>query len=250
MTGLGGRRGIKVKIADCTMRFHPIFCTQSWGEIEAESFRAFAEIIQPGAVVFDIGASIGPYTFIALAKTGPSGRVVAYEPHDYSRRHLIRHLKWNGAGAQTVVRDVCCGARDSSAEFYYVPDHVEGMSGLVPVEGFEKRVVKVVTLDDEVTSLGVKPDVVKIDVEGGEWDVLKGAEKILREIQPILFLSLHRAALAKRRETPEEVLEWLSQRGFGSEVIATDHEIHVLVKPSADPAISMRMAPEQTVRKR
>jgi len=230
MTILGGGRGISVEIAGCRMRLHPAFCTQNWETVEAESYRAFAAEIRPGSTVFDIGAHIGTYTIIALQLAGPEGRVVAYEPHDYTREHLLRHLQWNASDTRTTVRDLCCGADDGSADFYFIPGQTEGMNGLVPVQGFSKRTASVVPLDKEVTDLGIVPDILKIDVEGAEWDVLKGAEQTLIRKHPILFLSLHPPALAKRGEAPDDVLEWLNRRGFGHEVIAEDHEIHVLAR--------------------
>jgi FkbM family methyltransferase len=227
---LGQKRGIEVAIAGCKMRLHPAFCTQNWEKVEAESYGLFAAAVRPGAVVFDIGAHIGTYTLVAAKKTGPTGRIVAYEPHDYTREHLQRHLRWNGADAQTTVRDVCCGASEGSADFYNIPGQAEGMNGLVPVHGFQKRAVKVVPLDKEVADLVFVPDIIKIDVEGAEWDVLKGAEKTLERNHPILFLSLHPHALAIRGESPEVILDWLEQRGYSQEVIARDHEIHVVAR--------------------
>jgi hypothetical protein len=85
-------------------------------------------------------------------------------------------------------------------------------------------------LDKEIADLAFVPDIIKIDVEGAEWDVLKGAEKTLERNHPILFLSLHPRALAIRGESPDMVLDWLKQRGYSHEVIAQDHEIHVVAR--------------------
>lgn len=230
MTTFGRRHGIAIEIAGCTMRLHPAFCTQNWETVEAESYSAFAAAVRPGAVVFDIGAHIGTYSIIAFKKSGNQGRVVAYEPHDYTRGHLIQHLAWNGVRSEVVVRDVCCGAKVGTADFFCKPGEAEGMNGLVPVSGFVRRTVSITTLDSEVCSLSLAPDIFKIDVEGAEWDVLKGAEQALRQYHPVLFLSLHPTALAKRDESPEIILDWLQQRGYEHEVIARDHEIHVIAR--------------------
>src|ERR1051325_3980070 len=231
MNTFGKRNGIAVEIGGYEMRLHPSFCTLSWETIEVKSFRAFVDALCPGDVVFDVGAAIGAYTLLALKKTGSSGRVVAYEPLDFARQHLASHLRWNGGETRTTIRDVCCGASSGTADFYYVPGEAEGMSGLVPVEGFHKREVKVVTLDEEIINLGIVPNLLKIDVEGAELDVLKGAEKLLKEKHPILLVSLHPRALAKRGESPDAVIHWLNGRGFKHEIVAADHEIHVLARP-------------------
>jgi hypothetical protein len=104
------------------------------------------------------------------------------------------------------------------------------MSGLLPVTGFVRRTVPITTLDSETVALNLVPNVLKIDVEGAEWEVLKGAEQILQRYHPMLFLSLHPAALTKRGESPEVILDWLVHRGYGHDVIARDHEIHVIAR--------------------
>lgn len=231
MTVAGQRRGIAVAIAGVTMRLHPEFCTQNWESIEVESYAAFSNAVSPGNVVFDVGAHIGTYTIIAAKGVGPGGRVIAYEPHDYTRMHLERHLHWNNVKSQTVVCDVCCGAEDGCAELYFLSGRAEGCTGVVPIEGFQKRAVRVVKLDSEVVRLGVAPDILKIDVEGAELDVLRGAEETLRRARPVIVLSMHPRALMSRSESSDQILDWLRQHGYAPEVIATDYEIHAVALP-------------------
>jgi FkbM family methyltransferase len=178
-------------------------------------------------VVFDIGAHIGTYTLLALNRVGTQGKVVAYEPHPPTRQFLLRHLAMNGCTSRAVVRDVCCGSREGTAPFYFLPDRTEGVSGLVPVNGFQRRDVAVSTVDLEVGVLGLRPDVLKIDVEGAEFDVLRGAEETLRTDRPTIFLSIHPQALAKLGHSEELVIDWLRARGYRCDVLARDHEVHV-----------------------
>lgn len=226
-----GKDGLTVHVGGFEMRVDPLFASQNWEMVELDSYRAFAQMVRPGDVVFDIGAHIGTYSIIASRLAGTSGRVVAYEPHDFTRAYLERHLDWNGARANTVVRPLCCGERPGSADFYFKPGEAEGRNGLVPVAGFERRAMKVTTVDLEAAALRLAPGVIKIDVEGAELDVLKGAERVLRRHGPRLSLSLHPAALATRELTPEAVLAWLSALGYEAKVIARDHEIHVAAAP-------------------
>jgi FkbM family methyltransferase len=226
-----GREGLRVHVGGFEMRVDALFATQNWEVVERDSYRAFAAMVRPGDVVFDIGAHIGTYSVIASRLVGPAGRVVAYEPVAFTRAYLERHLEWNAAAANTVVRPVCCADRTGTAPFHFRPGQAEGMNGLVPVPGFEVSEVELTTVDVEARSLGLTPDVLKIDVEGAELDVLKGAEDVLRRHGPRLSLSLHPAALAVRSSTPEAVLAWLSARGYDSKVIARDHEVHVVAAP-------------------
>ena len=226
----GSRHGIQVKVGETSMRLHPEFATQNWETLEGESYRAFAAMLRPGDVVFDIGAHIGTYSLTALDLIGPEGRVVAYEPHEFTRNHLTRHIAWAGGSDRTVVRAVGCGAQSGTAAFYCVPGRAEGMNGFVPVAGFETIEVDVTTVDREVSLLKLTPSVIKIDVEGAEWAVLKGAERTLRSHHPGLSLSLHPAALHRVGSSEAEILDWLNVLGYRHRVISEDHEVHVIAE--------------------
>ncbi len=228
LTALGSKNGIEVVVGDYPMRVHPAFATVSWETVEVKSYGAFARAVQADDVIYDVGAHIGTYTMTALLKAGFRGKVVAYEPCNLTREYLLQHLKWNGVAERAIVRDLCCGAISGTADFYCLPGRAEGMNGLVPVDGFEKVRVEVTTLDAEIARLELNPSIIKIDVEGAEWDVLKGAEQALRQYRPVLFLSFHPDALAKRDESVEAILDWLRRLGYRHEEIGRDHEIHVI----------------------
>ncbi|MFN8625560.1 MAG: FkbM family methyltransferase [Candidatus Binatia bacterium] len=225
---LGSEHGIVVAVGGIRIRLHPDFATQDWETVEFESYRAFAAMLRPGDVVYDIGGHIGTYTLVALNGIGPSGRVIAYEPHAFTRRYLEQHVRWNGGEDRTLIRRACCGAVRGRAAFYCLPERTEGMSGLVPVEGFSQVLVDVTTLDQEVSILEAIPTVIKIDVEGAEWEVLRGAESTLRKYHPRLALSLHPHALESVGASGGDVLGWLVQLGYGCNVVSEDHEIHVI----------------------
>ncbi len=225
---LGSKQGIRVAIGGADIRIHPDFATQNWESVEVESYGAFAAMLRAGDVVYDVGAHIGTYTLVALQRIGPDGRVIAYEPHAFTRSYLERHVEWSGGAGRILIRGVCCGASAGQAKFYSVPGRAEGMNGLVPVEGFGESIAEVVTLDQEVRSLEAIPTVIKIDVEGAEWEVLRGAEQTLRKFRPRISLSLHPEALRRQGITPEHILEWLSVLGYGHEIVSVDHEVHVI----------------------
>jgi FkbM family methyltransferase len=226
----GSNSGIPVTVGSIRMRLHPDFATQNWETVEYASYRAFSDMLKEGDVVFDIGAHIGTYSLIASSRIGSTGRVYAYEPHAPTRRYLTQHLTWNGAASTVTIRAVCCGAQSGKATFYFMPGRAEGMNGLVPVDGFETAQVDVTTVDQEVQELGALPSVIKIDVEGAEWDVLKGAERLLSAHHPGLSLSIHPHALEKHGVRPQQILDWLRERGYSTEIIAVDHEMHVVAR--------------------
>jgi FkbM family methyltransferase len=228
---LSGGRGLPLKIGGYTVRLDPLVANLNWETVEVEAYRAFAACVQPGDVVYDVGAHFGTYTLIALRKGGPRSRVVAYEPCELTRDYLMRHLFWNWGAEQVTVRPLCCGATRGRARFFYRPGVPEGINGLVEAGGLEATWIDVTTLDDEVATLNLIPAIIKIDVEGAELDVLKGAEGVLSAHRPRLFLSLHPGPLAKLGLTPGAIAEWLVDRRYRCQYISEDQEIHVMAVP-------------------
>ena len=231
---LSGGKGVEIRIADCKVRLSPRFAGTGWESIEPDSYDSFAKAIRPGDIVYDVGAHIGTYSILALRRSAPGGRVVAYEPVELAREFLTRHLAWNDAGDRAIVRPFCCGAGAAEARLYFRIGEMNGDSGLLATEGSESSIVEVRTLDSEVAELRLIPTIIKIDVEGWEFEVLKGAERTLLQHRPVLFLSLHPRALAELHASPEMVESWLLERGYRFRMIGVDHEIHILAEPSTN----------------
>lgn len=237
---LSGDKGVEIRIAECPVRLSPRFAGTGWESIESDSYDSFAAAIRPGDIVYDVGAHIGTYSILALRRSVPGGRVVAYEPVDLTREFLTLHLAWNDAEERAIVRPICCGASAAEARLYFREGEINGDSSLVARAGSDSRVVEVRTLDSEVAGLRLIPTIIKIDVEGWEFEVLKGAEGTLLRHCPVLFLSLHPRALAELHASPEMVQSWLLERGYTLRVIGVDHEIHLLAEPSTERRITCR----------
>lgn len=230
LRALSARGGFTTTIAGERLQLHGDFAAQRWEAIEVATYRAFAEAIAPGDVVVDVGAHIGTYAMLAARRTGAAGRVIAYEPCEETRRYLRQHLEWNHLAPRVTVREVCCGAEPGTATFFF-RGGAEGMNSLVPTEGFESAPMPVVRLDDDVNALGVTPRLIKIDVEGAEFDVLQGAQETLRTAKPVLFVSLHPAPLAEKGLSEAAIVSWLVARGYQTRVIERDYEVHLIATP-------------------
>ena len=232
LTGLAGKKGIPMVVGGQTMRLSPDVVSLNWETVEVESYRAFAAEIAPGEVIYDVGAHFGTYTLIGVARGGADTRVVAYEPCDLTRQYLTRHLRWNAAESQVLIRPVCCGSTFGSVAFFHRPGSPEGINGLLPQDGLVPTTVRMTTLDREVDELRLVPGVIKIDVEGAELDVLKGAARVLDTHRPRVLLSLHPRQLAQAGLECEVVLGWLRARRYRVDAIGEDQEVHVLARPS------------------
>jgi len=171
--------------------------------------RRMAELAAPGGVVWDVGANVGSYTLLAAALVGPEGRVAAFEPLPANVRYLREHVRLNDLANVDVLE---LAAFDRSGPVRFHAD-VDRLLGRVHEEG--EAVVEAVTLDDALARrLAPPPDLIKVDVEGGEAAVLRGAEGVLAEHRPVLIVSTHGPGV--RREVVD------SMEALGYRVSALD----------------------------
>jgi FkbM family methyltransferase len=137
----------------------------------------------------DVGAHVGLYA-VTAAKATP-GRVVAFEPNPAARAQLEANVALNGlANVEIVPRAVAAAPGHAVLHVPETPD--PSFSSLAPgrfAEG-EPVEVEVTTVDAEVERLGLRPTVVKIDVEGGELAVVAGMERTLRAHRPVLLVEV------------------------------------------------------------
>jgi FkbM family methyltransferase len=158
------------------------------GTYEVDLLRAFAASFAPGSVVYDVGANVGIYSLLASSRVGPSGMVYAFEPQPrnllYLRRHMTLNHVQNCVILETAISNTAGTLRFSAAS-------LEPSMGRLSPEG--EVLVPSTTLDRCIYGeKGLRPpNVLKIDVEGAEWDVLQGATRALAEFHPKIFLELH-----------------------------------------------------------
>lgn len=155
------------------------------GSYEHDKHRRFAATLQPGQVVYDVGANAGFYTLLAARRVGGQGNVVAFEPLPRNLHYLCRHLALNRERAVRVV-DAAVADRDGTAMLD--PGPHPSMASLDVGGSVQVRTVRLDTLVAEGLP---PPDVIKIDVEGAECQVLRGAQEVLVTHRPVVFLATH-----------------------------------------------------------
>lgn len=156
------------------------------GTYEAFKRKRYEELVKPGMVAFDIGAHVGYYTLLSSALVGKSGTVVAFEPLPENIAYLRRHVEINQLVNVQIV-EAAVADRDGATTFSIAPSR--SMGYLTEEGGLE---VEVVSLDRflEKDDSAI-PQVLKIDVEGGELRVLKGAQDLITTYRPLIFLATH-----------------------------------------------------------
>ena len=179
----GNGKGIPWGINGVSCRIDPHYRHMLWQDYDASVAAFISERIKPGAVCFDIGANIGVYVLQFAHWSGPTGRIVAFEPNPVAREILERHIQMNGLGARVTVVPAAVGASNGEAILYAAG--ADGMSRLgAPNELIADRVsevtVPVLTLDDYCEAEGLAPDWLLIDIEGFEIAALSGARRLIK----------------------------------------------------------------------
>jgi FkbM family methyltransferase len=186
----------------------------------------FVEAVRPGMTVLDVGAHLGYFTLQAARRVGPAGRVLAAEPNPNTLPFLRANIEANGVADRVTIVERALGAAPGRAEFYVSPAgdtsslHAAGQAAHTPTS------VEVTTAD---AALGdVVLDVVKMDVEGGEVDVLDGMRETLARAAPglVLFAECNGEALARAGRSADELMARLRALGLDPQVI--DEERRVL----------------------
>lgn len=167
------------------------------GTFEQHLAGRMADLVAAGATVYDVGANVGWHTLLLADLVGPSGHVVAFEPSPGDREILHRNLATNGA-ANVTVEPAAVGATSGTVNFatFNFPGVHHIVRGDTPDDG-QIIPAPCVPLDEYVYDDGrPAPSFVKVDVEGGEVDVLVGAERLLAAGRPVVAVEVRRDAAA------------------------------------------------------
>lgn len=157
----------------------------------ADEYAAFKSCVREGATVLDVGANVGAYTLLFATWAGESGRVFAFEPSLGSRSGLERHLRLNRLANRVSVRSEAVA--DTTGTVAFRDTGTDGDNRILRATGDDVATVCSVSLDDVCATHGLAPDVIKIDVEGAELAVLRGARRTIaaRGSKLSLFVELH-----------------------------------------------------------
>lgn len=173
-----------------------------------QEYEAFRREIAPGDFVLDVGANLGAYTLLFGQWVGPTGRVVAFEPAPEPRQGLERHVALNALADRIVVRAEAMSAAKGTARFGGTGPNGHDRLTKTTEGSVEVPTTSIDAFCEETNRL---PRFIKVDVEGAELDVLKGARKTIRAAGPglKLFVEMHPElwpALGTSREAMEAEL--------------------------------------------
>ena len=160
--------------------------------------------------LLDVGALHGLFA-LAFIHGRPQARALAIDPSPVAIEVLESNLRLN-PGCRIEPLPVAVGSRPGVLRMQPCWHHLEAVPEGATSEGAVE--VPLTTIDCLCGERGFAPDLVKIDVEGYELEVLKGARETLSRCRPLLFLELHPDRLAALGSSTVEVVELLGRLGY------------------------------------
>ncbi|MGB7437941.1 MAG: FkbM family methyltransferase [Candidatus Acidiferrum sp.] len=191
------------------------------GAFEPGTQKTLQKLVQPGDVVFDIGANIGAHTLTIAQSVGGSGKVYAFEPADFAFAKLKRNLALNPElRARTYPQQILLAAdsADPAEHEIYASWPLENSGTVHPkhrgrLVSAERAIVE--TLDNFVWRENItRLDLIKIDVDGHELPVLQGAAETLGRFHPTLVMEMSPYVHAELHHAFGEFVELLKHVGY------------------------------------
>ncbi len=176
----------------CGRHINSVWVASSFHEKEIKDYFCLKS-----GIFVDIGANIGKYTVIAGRKLGNRGKVVSIEPEPSNFKILERNIRLNKLN-NVVSEQAACSSKEGNINLYLRRTGTGGHS-LVRKSG-EKIIVKSLKLDSILIKHKIKRiSLIKIDAEGAEYEVLRGAKKTLKWKPKIIFESWNEEYLGRIR---------------------------------------------------
>lgn len=186
------------------------------GMFERRTVETCIELLRKGDQIVDIGANIGAYTLPLARHVGPKGRVLAVEPTNFAFSKLVKNITHNSdliesiSPVQALLTD---NIEPPSVQGVYSSWPLTGKNSdsakhggrIMTIEGAQS-----IRLDALLAEYGMdKPDLVKMDVDGNECKVLRGAQRMLGHARPPIVMELAPYTLEEAGDSLEELLDIL-----------------------------------------
>jgi len=187
-------------------------------DYEARLERFYTKVVKPGDVCIDVGAHRGRHTIPLANAVSASGRILAFEPIDFVADELKRAIVAGGLSQVEVINEAL-GRQAGSFSFVLALDALEysGLRERVYDSPTRLRNVEVaVQRMDEVVAARSLPAVhyVKIDTEGGEWDVIQGGSETIARWKPVVTFEFGANSYRKYDVDPVQVYRFFASNGY------------------------------------
>jgi FkbM family methyltransferase len=213
-------RGVNLLLDPGDMIGREILTAGVW---ELEVWQSISDGLSAGAVFLDVGAHIGYYSLKASVRVGEGGKVISFEPNPRTLEQLRANIVASHA-ANVIVEPIA--GTDSEQMLTLYDSTSEGNSGasslaLTNADELRRGVlpsyaVRGRPIDQVVSELSLqRVDVIKVDVEGAEYLVLRGLRETLRRFHPKVVIEVVPFQLAAMNATAEDLVSLMKELGYG-----------------------------------
>lgn len=210
-------KGIPRRINNFNVRFPVKWSRYFESNYEKENVDFLKTVVLPGSIVIDVGAHLGLMSIICSKLSGPNGRVYSFEPSPDTQKACRKIISLNSGTAPIYLRTEAISDHTGEINFYFSKDEGSNSNSLVQKHDLarESIIVKCLTLDAFVSEQKLeRVDVIKIDAEGSELNVLRGAEKTLVQFRPKMVLAIHPRLILNNGQDPSELFYFLSKLNY------------------------------------
>lgn len=177
------------------------------GVREKKSTLFFREEIQKGMSVLEIGANIGYYLIQEVGLVGTEGSIYAFEPDPKNIDLLKKNIALQNDSEIVHLQEIALGNMNGNTDFYSAERG--NLSGVAVKQG---KKIQVPVRKADALFPDKKIDYVRMDVEGYEFEIIKGMERLIRSSIKGLFIELHPLYLSDLGTSMREFIQWLNNR--------------------------------------
>ncbi|MBL0742441.1 FkbM family methyltransferase [Chryseolinea lacunae] len=214
---------------------------QEFGKYEPAMTDEISRMLTEGDTFVDLGANEGFFSVIASRLVGKRGHVVCIEPQQRLWEVITKNFELNNAFNCQLLPYAAAETSGTATIFLYTTLNT-GASSLS--KGFNFKIsfpairkffygtstIKTTTLDEVVEQIGLtKIKLIKVDIEGFEFEALKGSRKALtQKVFDNLLVEIHPEALVKMGQSPEQLSQYLAGFGYTGKAITPNLVLYTL----------------------
>ena len=224
-------KGIPVTINGFRLKLPTKYYRHFPADYEKSSFDFFRKHMRRGVDTIDIGAHIGLYSVFFARLTG--GKVYSFEPTSSTIEVLQETVRINKCDKQIIIVPAAVGEKPGKALFFTSKtEEISASNSLVDFdlgEAYQREgsyEVEVVSVDDFIHRNGIQAGFLKIDAEGVELEVLKGAMNTFIQQRPVAILGLHPFAYADKAGTLSSIWDLLREYRMNIQIKGKDISKH------------------------
>lgn len=200
--------GVRVKLPAKYIRYFP-------SDYEKENFDFLKSCCGEGATILDIGAHIGLFSTIAAKIAGEYGKIFAFEPAPTTIPILHQTIRINELGNLINPVNQAMGKEVGKMTFFISDNEADNSNSLISYKQHSKLsgiTVEVNTIDNFVMTKKLsKVNFIKIDVEGAEYDTIRGGIEVCKKYKPHIILAIHPEPIEKKGDRLEDIYDLLEE---------------------------------------